>query len=848
MYARYIPPAKAKPKPVIQAADGPETTVTSRPAGTSSIAPYARYIPPTKGVATKSTKTVFGDDDAPLPPPKKRRLDDDVVELETTVTNGVKPKKEEEKKEKSPEAAGKEMTNLGGGPAAPSMEGIDGSEGVTKEQRQAERKAKKEQKKTLKRQASPSAGPNGMSTEVSSNEHIVGKLSAVDGAAIPEKDRRERRAKRERKETQEPPGHDQKQGRHKDLLGKFERSVQIAERTELKKDEVEDSAGVAKPAPEDLHGLVPLPQPDPVPLDTSRPTYETLPSWLASPIRVSQQTKASFESLGINAKAAAALASKGYAEAFAVQVATIPLLLPQVDLQGDLAVSAATGSGKTLAYVLPMMQDVSKSGITRLRALIIVPTRELVRQAQEACELCASAFIRGGRKKVAIGVSVGSQSFEKEQDTLMEETQQYDPEGYQEFIRRRNRTDFVEDSDEEADWDIFRPVKEPLPFHVNEHRSSVDVLICTPGRLVDHIRRTKGFTLDYVRWLIVDEADKLLGQSFQQWLDVVMLALSHEKPGARHFVGSNKAGIRKVVLSATMTRDVSLLNELKLNRPKLVLLEGEGQAQDPITASSRDGEHTLPELLEESAIKIRDASLKPLYLLELLKSPIFLPKATTMEGSDEESQSDYFSMSSESDRSLSHQTTPRSRARAARSKLPSALIFTGTNESALRLSRLLAILSPPLSQAIGTLSSATRSSERRKTLQAYAAGKVKLLIASDLVARGMDLPALKNVINYDIPASVASYVHRVGRTARAGQAGHAWTLLENKQAAWFWREIGGEGKDANQAVKRNGRVERVKLSNKETHEAEHFSEDRIREYEKALAQLGSEASEGRKKS
>jgi ATP-dependent RNA helicase DDX51/DBP6 len=850
MYARYIPPPKARP----QANEASETTEVQqlvpsvRPSGSSSIAPYARYIPPPKqdGLAPRPKKIVFDDDHVPPPPLKKRKVES--IKAHQTSDNQAKAKNAEEDVAKSQAKAAAlavvDISHLSFG----LHDGRESGEKAAKKQRKAEREARKIKLEVEKeeKQAPP------IVPQQSDGDRLAG---AASDSKPDIKEKKHKRDKPRKSKTEDATkAESQQQQRHRGLLQKFERSLRAADLVGGQTEAVEGVHDGGLPTPsallpesEAVHGLVPLPQPEPIQLDISPPTYETLSPWLASPLRVSQQERASFESLGINATAAASLALKGYKEAFAVQVATIPLLLPQVDLQGDVAVSAATGSGKTLAYVLPMIQDVSQSIRTRLRALIVVPTRELVRQAQEVCELCADAYAMEGRKRVTIGVSIGSQSFESEQNALMEKLQRYDPAGYQKNLAREAQMDFGEKSDDGDDQsDFLQPCDEPLPFHVIEHQPKVDVLICTPGRLVEHIRKTKGFTLDYMRWLIVDEADKLLGQSFQQWLDVVMPALNHEEVGARHFVGSNKSGVRKVVLSATMTRDVSLLNELKLSKPKLIVLDS-GTADEQAAERPKAGEHTLPESLAEAAIRIRDSDLKPLYLLELLNSKHFRSsKAQPTEPGD--SSESELSLAGSSDSEASVASRPSSAADVdGLPTLPSALIFTGTNESALRLSRLLAILSPSLKRTIGTLTSATRTSERRKTLQAFAAGKLRLLVASDLVARGMDLPELDHVINYDVPASVSSYVHRVGRTARAGKSGHAWTLLENKQAAWFWRDIGGEGKQASKAVARRGVIERTRLFSKDDHASDHFSKEKVQQYENALAQLGEEASESRRK-
>lgn len=609
--------------------------------------------------------------------------------------------------------------------------------------------------------------------------------------------------------------------------------------------------------PIEVHGLEPLPQPEPVVQDTTKPKYETLPGWIANPIRVTPETKASFSDLGVSDEAAAKLQSKGYQHAFAVQTAVLPRLLPSPDRQGDVVVSAATGSGKTLAYVLPMVRDISQGTITRLRGLIVVPTRELVMQAKEVCEACAGVFSGPGQKTVKIGISMGNRQFEQEQTDLVEEEQRYDPEGYQQYLQNK----FTKDA-----WEnLFDESPEALPGHVIDHASKVDILICTPGRLVDHINRTPGFMLDYVRWLVVDEADKLLAQTFQDWVPVVMPLLStSDKSGARDFPDSNKSGVRKIVLSATMTRDLTLLNGLKLYRPQLITLEGVRDADGEQTKT----EHVLPELLEETAIKIRDPNLKPLYLVDLLDSEHMAPvndiddvdmkDAMADETSSSESDAESGSSSDSSDSSDestdsddSDAESSPSRGRASISSKPfrsTVLIFTKSNETAVRLSRLLSLLSPNSASLIGTLTSTTRTSQRRKTLKAFSQQKLRILVASDLVARGIDLSNLDHVINYDLPTSVASYVHRVGRTARAGKKGHAWTLFTKTEAGWFWTAIAGRGETKSKnknggvdgEIRRAGSVSEIRIDDR-------WEEGRVEQYDNALETLGKEASEMRKR-
>ncbi|EMR68097.1 putative atp-dependent rna helicase dbp6 protein [Eutypa lata UCREL1] len=490
------------------------------------------------------------------------------------------------------------------------------------------------------------------------------------------------------------------------------------------------------------------------------------------------------------------------------------------------------------------------------------------------------------RPAVRIGTSMGSQTLQKEQSTLVEREEQYDPAGYAQRLKRL--AEAGEDDDEDLGYNTEDEEKaelrrredrlSTLPDHVISYKPKVDILICTPGRLVEHINYTPGFSLEYVRWLIVDEADKLLSQNFQQWLDIVIPRLQNDGvPGARNHKQSNLSGIRKVILSATMTRDLDRLGGLKLRRPKLVVLEGAGR-RDDIDGDHSKEEHALPELLEEAALKVSDPNLKPLFLLDLLQSALVLgnhipthsktgqlgddtsSSGSSTSSSDPDTDSDSESASdsdsnSDSESSSAHQKptssllpSPPPKPITNNSILPSILIFTRSNETAIRLSRLLALMSPTfLGPLIGTLTSTTPYARRKATLRAFTASdrRLRILVASDLVARGVDLPALDHVINYDMPASVASYVHRVGRTARAGRGGHAWTLYTVAEARWFWRVVAGEEKGEAGMVRRARKVERVRVTEEKGDDKEAF-EEKVGSYESALERLGREADRARR--
>ena len=594
-------------------------------------------------------------------------------------------------------------------------------------------------------------------------------------------------------------------------------------------------------------GLVPLPQPAEV-LDMSpKSAVSALPKWLSQPVSVDPDATVPFDQLSLSKSVTDHLSHAGFQTAFAVQSAVLSMLLPgPKQHRGDLCVSAATGSGKTLAYVLPIMEALICRPVARLRALIVVPTRELVTQIQGVFHLCGS--------QLKVGTAVGNKSLREERAALLEVFQKFDPDAHRKLEEEAKENGkewaWLDESDDESDSNL------PEPYCVVEYDSLVDVLICTPGRLVEHIRSTKGFTLEHLKWLVVDEADRLLDQSFQEWIDVVIPALKQKiEPNDRPFGQRHQwIPLRKIILSATMTNDFSKLTALDLHNPALVSLEGGDDLRSQNSkAVLEEAAVLLPANLLESAVAVHDAVDKPLYLTHLVQEFLGPQQDSTIDDDDDTSMASSSSsgLSSEEDSSMgsnsdsiSSNDNSRSKAERVDAILPAAgrpsqasldhsrgiLIFTNTNENALRLCRLLTLLRPQWTPLISPLTKSTGTSSGRKTIAAFKKGKLSIVVASDRASRGLDLENLAGVINYDMPRSSTSYVHRVGRTARAGKSGTATTLVAHHEARWFWNEIG-----RSQHIKRSGKITR-----KDVQLDEITNGDRTK-YEFALKQLGEEA-------
>ncbi|KAF6171046.1 hypothetical protein GIB67_014626 [Kingdonia uniflora] len=354
-----------------------------------------------------------------------------------------------------------------------------------------------------------------------------------------------------------------------------------------------------------------------------------------------------------------ALRNMNISSLFPVQLAVWQETLGPGAFERDICVNSPTGSGKTLAYALPIVQMLSTRKVKRLQALVVLPTRDLALQVKEVFAAIAPAV------GLFVGSAVGQTSIADEISELIKKPKLeagvcYDPE------------------------DIGM-----------ELESAVDILVATPGRLMDHINSTKGFTLEHLCYLVVDETDRLLREAYQSWLPTVLqMARSNEgdpfsllRTGAHSVVGSLKT-LRKC------------LGYLKI----------------------------------EERTRFCEAKLKPLYLVALLQN---------LEGEK-------------------------------------CIVFTSSVESTHRLTTLLNAFGG-LKIKIKEYSGLQRQSMRSKTLRAFREGEIQVLVASDAMTRGMDVEGVRNVINYDLPPYIKTYVHRAGRTARAGRSGRCFTLLQRHE-------------------------------------------------------------------
>lgn len=684
---------------------------------------------------------------------------------------------------------------------------------------------------------------------------------------------------------------------HASMIGKFQKAIKTRGPEAL--DDRERDSGKEMPI---LHDLVPLPQPARAPTPEFKPDNSDLPYWLANPYVVSSDDRSSFSDLQLDKALVEKLTHLGLRHALPVQQAVVPLLLmpgtpgsrylPGTEsILPDLAVSAPTGSGKTLSYLLPIVEaqrQFFSSG--DLKALIVVPTRELVLQVAATAE----SLTKG--TDVKVGISTGTGKFRDEQEKLIHRSSLFNPTEYARLMRKAHLRNYppAEDSEEfeeyledietrdARDEQIIDDAVAGLVDHIPVYRFTVDILVCTPGRLLEHLNNTLGFSLAHLQWLILDEADKLLDDRYDGFLEVVNTELIRERKvdeqdGRERYLRAEgmwderrERRVRKVLLSATMTRDISKLMSLALRMPQLLIVRGGDTDQvshlttgpGVVTGAKDVGDgFELPPMLTEYCVPVGDGSEKPLFLVELLKSkilPIELAAPTTplltasslrshttsnstpsidldsdsdtaldanvsTESSDVSSDSDASLETSSSNSNASPdsedaqlaETITIHPARAAllssdgrrpTDQIPTILVFTSSNESAIRLSHLLKQLHPSWSPWITTLTKITAKTPPRP---ASATLQPSLTISTDRSARGLDHLAhrsVTHVIQYDVPRSLTSYIHRAGRTARAGQPGEAWTLYTHSEAAWFLKEI-----TRSPTVQRRTLVEKTKL-------------------------------------
>ncbi|MBI3355469.1 MAG: DEAD/DEAH box helicase [Nitrospirae bacterium] len=332
----------------------------------------------------------------------------------------------------------------------------------------------------------------------------------------------------------------------------------------------------------------------------------------------------------------------GYEEPTPIQREAIPPLLAGKDLLGQ----AATGTGKTAAFTLPLLQRIAHVAKQRPAALILVPTRELAIQVGEAVQ-------RYGKElKISVLAVYGGQAIGPQ-------------------------------------------------FHAL--RRGVDVIVATPGRALDHIRR-QTLKLAHVQTVILDEADEMLDMGFAEDLDAIL----EQTPATK----------QTALFSATMPQRIKSIAHRHLKNPVEITI-----AKEPVKLGA------TPRVQQTAYVVTRQYRGAALARVLDVAGP------------------------------------------------KSALVFCRTRVEVDEVTAMLNNRGHRAEAIHGGMS----QPQRDRVMNAFRAGQTELLVATDVAARGLDIPHVSHVINYDLPSSAEVYVHRIGRTGRAGREGAAFTILDPRE-------------------------------------------------------------------
>jgi len=357
-----------------------------------------------------------------------------------------------------------------------------------------------------------------------------------------------------------------------------------------------------------------------------------------------------FADLGLHADVMRAIDALGFEEPTPIQAQTVPLLLEGRDVLAQ----AQTGTGKTAAFALPIVQHVDPRS-REVQALVLAPTRELAVQVAEAMHNL------GATRELAVLPIYGGQAYDRQLRGL---------------------------------------------------RMGVQVVVGTPGRVMDHMRRGT-LDLSSVRMVVLDEADEMLNMGFVEDIEFILDQVPEERQLA--------------LFSATVPRRVETLAQRYMRDPALVSIAHEAHAapsvrQMYVATQQRDKIDALTRLLD-------------------LESP------------------------------------------------SSAIVFCRTKREVDELSGTLMARG----YAAVAIHGDVAQNQRERLLNSFREGQAELLIATEVAARGLDIPDVTHVFNYDIPDDADVYVHRIGRTGRMGKTGDAITFVtprEVRQLRYIEREIG----------------------------------------------------------
>lgn len=368
----------------------------------------------------------------------------------------------------------------------------------------------------------------------------------------------------------------------------------------------------------------------------------------SNPVHSEERPSSGFDSIGVRPDILRSLNEVGYKRMFPIQAEAIPPLLEGRDVIGQ----AHTGSGKTAAYAIPIIEKVEGTK-SYVQALVIVPTRELALQVTDE-------FNKIARHSNVKAYSIyGGQAITPQIERLRKKTPQ--------------------------------------------------IVVATPGRLIDHLERGT-IDLQDVRFVVLDEADRMLDMGFIDDVDYIMRKLPNDSQTA--------------LFSATMPNEIVRLADRYMRNPVEVLIDSDELSIDEI---------------DQSYVLVDERS-KFQALVEYIR----------------------------------------------KSGISSGIIFCATKIKTQRLAERLQAQGFKASPIHGDLS----QNRREHAMQNFRDGRIELLVATDVAARGIDVPEVGHVINYDVPQDPLTYFHRIGRTARAGRNGKAITLVSNSEYPDFNRIAG----------------------------------------------------------